>query len=249
MQRGFDTFAPPHVYLTTGAARTTQTMLKRTFLLASLMFICFVASLIIHEAGHAVAGKLFGLGNPIINVWPGIELLPSIGKTVSSDLWPANAVAYVTFIPETPTFAVEFPASTQSLRLDAKLKLIDTHTYHDNIFLPIVGLMGSGTTYIMSLFCTLYMYLLKPKGVLRAVIATGTFLFYDILCYTVFPVFFGMSHLIFIGGAQPEPIISLVNMGMSFNTAVTLILGVCGAQILAIYYVARKRGLFFAKST
>ena len=213
------------------------------------MFICFVASVIVHEAGHAVAGKLFGLGNPIINVWPGIELFPSIGKTVSTNPWPANAVAYVTFIPETPTFAVEFPASTQSLRLDGKLKLIDTHTYHDNIFLPIVGLMGSGTTYIMSLFCTLYLYLLKPKGVLRAVIATGTFLFYDILCYTVFPVFFGMSHLVFIGGAQPEPIISLVNMGMSFNIAVTLILGVCGAHILAIYYVARKKGLFFAKST
>lgn len=248
MQRGFDTFSPPHVYLTTGAARTTQTMLKRTFLLASLMFICFVASLIIHEAGHAVAGKLFGLGNPIINVWPGIELLPSIGKTVSSDLWPANAVAYVTFIPETPTLAVEFPASTQSLRLDAKLKVIATQTYHDNIFHPIVGLMGSGTTYLISLFCTLYLYLLKPKGALRAIIATGTFLFYDILCYTVFPVFFGMSHLIFIGGVQPEPIISLVNMGMSFNTAVTLILGLCGAQILAIYYLTRKKGLFYAKS-
>lgn len=219
-------------------------MFKRTFLLASLLFFYLLASVLIHEAGHAFTGKVLGLGTPIINIWPGIELFPNIGASVSTVPWPENSIAYVRFIAETSRLLVEFPEYTRPFNLTPKLKVIATNTNQDHVFLPIVGLMGSGTTYLTSLFCTLYLYFLKPKGVYRTFIAFGAFLFYDILFYTVFPVFFGMSHLIFIGGNHPEPIIYLVNMGVSFGIAVGLVLGICGAQIMALYYLSKKEGLF-----
>ena len=224
-------------------------MFKRTFLLASLLLFYFPASVLIHEVGHAVTGKVFGLGTPILNIWPGIELFPSFGANVSTTTWPESSVAYVSFIPEAPRFVVEFPELTQSLKLIPELKAVTKNTYQEDAFLPIVGLMGSGTTYLISLFCTLYLYILKPKGAYRVLTASGTFLFYDILCYTVFPFFFGMPHLIFIGGSHPEPIICLVSIGISFEIAVTLVLGICAAQIMALYYLSRKEGLFKTKRT
>ncbi|TKB02165.1 hypothetical protein E5672_13725 [Alteromonas portus] len=219
-------------------------MYKRTLLFTILLLIYFSASVLIHEAGHAITGKLFGLGTPIINIWPGIELFPNIGATVSSSGWPERAVGYVSFIPESPRFVVEFNEFPQSLKLPPELKVITNNTHQGNAYLPIVGLMGSGTTFLISLFCTLYLYFAKPNGVYRALVVCGTFLFYDILCYTVFPVFFKMRHLIFIGGSHPEPIICLVNIGVPFEFAVTSVLSICAAQIMALYYLSRKQGLF-----
>ena len=70
-------------------------MFKRILLLASLLFFYFLASVLIHEAGHAFSGAVLGLGTPIINIWPGIELFPNIGATVSTTAWPESSVAYV----------------------------------------------------------------------------------------------------------------------------------------------------------
>jgi len=236
-------------YLELGARRIELLMFKRILLLAGLLFFYFLASVLIHEAGHAVSGVVFGLGTPIINIWPGVELFPSIGETVSTTAWSGSSVAYVSFIPETPRFVIEFPESAQSLKLKPELKVDTKNTSQDGALLPIVGLMGSGTTYLVSLFCTLYLYFIKPKGVYRALAACGTFLFYDILCYTVFPVFFEMPHLIFMGGIHPEPIICLVSIGYSYEIAIALVLCICAAQTLALCYLSRKEGLFKLKRT
>ena len=232
-----------------GARRIELLMFKRILLLASLLFFYFLASVLIHEAGHAFTGVIFGLGTPIINIWPGIELFPSFGATVSTTAWPGSSVAYVSFIPETPRFVIEFPEIAQSLKLNPELKVVTKSTSQEDAFLSIVGLMGSGTTYLASLFSTLYLYFIKPKGVYRALTACGTFLFYDILCYTVFPVFFEMPHLIFMGGIYPEPIICLVNIRFSYEIAVALVLGICAAQIVSLCYLSKKEGLFKLKRT
>lgn len=198
-------------------------MFIRILLLASLMFFYFLASVLIHEAANAFTGVIFGLGAPIINIWPGIELFPR--------------------------FVIEFPEIAESLKLNPELKVVTKNTSQEGAFLPIVGLMGSGTSYLASLFCTLYLYFVKPKGVYRAFTACGTFLYYDILCYTVFPVFFEMQHLIFMGGIYPEPIICLVNIGFSYEIAVALVLGICAAQIVSLCYLSKKEGLFKLKRT
>ena len=231
-----------------GARRIELIMFKRILLLASLLFFYFLASVLIHEAGHAFSGAVLGLGTPILNIWPGIELFPNIGATVSTTAWPESSVAYVSFIPETPRFVIEFPEFAQSLKLIPELKVVTKSTFQEDAFLPVVGLMGSGTTYLTSFFCTLYLYFTKPNRAYRALAACGTFLFYDILCYTVFPVFFGMPHLIFIGGIHPEPIICLVNIGFSHEIAIALVLGICAAQIMALCYLSRKEGLFKTKT-
>ncbi|WP_284215548.1 hypothetical protein [Agaribacter marinus] len=222
-------------------------MLKRTLSFTSLVFFYFLVSVVIHEAGHAFTGKVLGLGTPIISIWPGIELFPNIGASISTTPWPENAIAYVSFIPEATRFVIEFPEYSRFSSLNPKLTVVPVNTNQENYFPPIVGLMGSGATYLMSLFCTLYLYFFKPKGICRILAVWGAFLFYDILCYTVFPVFFGMSHLIFIGGNHPEPIIFLANMGIPFEIAVTLVISICVAQIAALCYISRKEGLFKLK--
>lgn len=104
----------------------------------------FLASVLIHEAGHAYTGVIFGFGTPIINIWPGIELFPSFGLTVSTTPWPGSSVAYVSFIPETPRFLIEFPEFSQSFKLNPELKLVTKSTSQEDAFLPILGLVGSG---------------------------------------------------------------------------------------------------------
>lgn len=219
-------------------------MLKRIFAVISVASSYIILTIFIHEAGHAITGKILGLGNPIIYVWPGVELYPNFGLPNPDDTWPENALAYVSFMSETKPLVVEFSENTKSLSLNPTLKFTSTLSNKVGTSNPIVGFMGSGTTYLISLFCTVYLWLFNPKGSFRNCIVLGTFLFYDLLFYTVFPIFFGVSHLVLIGGDKAEPIIHLAKMGVPIWISVTLVIVCCFLQVNALIKIALRDRLF-----
>jgi hypothetical protein len=111
-------------------------MIKRIliFLLFFPLFISVTA--LIHEAGHAITGKVLGVGNPNVYFWPGYEIYPNFGKSLPSTSWPKKSLAFVIFNPQN-----EFQTDSQKKTVNG-----------------IVGFMGSGLTYIVSVVCLLLLW-------------------------------------------------------------------------------------------
>ena len=218
-------------------------MLKRTFSFVSIAFIYFIITVLIHEAGHAFTGQVYGLGTPSIHVWPGIEVSLDISAWSFSSYWPEHALAYVTFIPETTSLVVEYPENPHDISVNPQLRIMLEHPNNNNYLPPIVGVMGSGITYAVSLLCTLFLWFCKPIGIVRTFSVFGAFLFYDILSYTIFPVFFGLQHLIFIGGNYAEPILFLAEMGIPSYVSISMVCVLCILQVIALGYISKDEGL------
>jgi hypothetical protein len=92
----------------------------------------------------------------------------------------------------------------------------------DNIgpFQPgIIGFMGSGFNFILAMLALLLLYLTKPKGGGFVILSCCAFLYYDMLTYVLLPQWFGLRHLVFWGGNQPEPIMALTELGVDANVA------------------------------
>lgn len=219
-------------------------MFKRIFILFSGIPLYFILTVLTHEIGHAVTGKAVGLGTPIIHVWPGIQLYPDFGATLSSDDLHKRFVASVSFLPESKNLMLDFPKQHEFWNLTPTIKLSSKRPHHEDSSSSFVGFMGSGTTYFFSVVCIIFLLMFKPKGVLRNLIVLGSFLFYDILCYTVLPVFFGAPHLIVIGSNEPEPINAMVAMGIPFDVSVTLVIALCLIQVCVLVRIAKKERLF-----
>ena len=82
-------------------------------------------------------------------------------------------------------------------------------------------------------------------GIVRTFSVFGAFLFYDILSYTIFPVFFGLQHLIFIGGSYAEPILFLAELGIPSYVSITMICVLCVLQMVALGYISKREGLIY----
>ena len=209
---------------------------KKGFTLICVALIYFIISVLIHELGHGIAGKILAMGQLVIAVWPGFEIFPEMGALNNIKHWPGSAVAVVSFIPEVKSLSVDIHREFNSYIIKPILNIQHSSVLYDQNRVAVVLLMGSGTTYLISLLCTIFLWLCSPEGILRKVCVFGVFMFYDLLCYSIFPVFFDLRHLIFIGGKLPEPVIALAQLGMPSETAVTFIVIVCCTQA---YFIKR----------
>jgi hypothetical protein len=218
-------------------------MARRILSFSTLAFFYFIATVAIHETGHAITGKMIGLGKPKIHAWPGVELYPSLRRLSALEDWPERSIAHVFFVHSTRTITFEFPEHG-SLHISSPVVTWPSahldHLKRQRELMPFVALMGSGSTYIVSLLCLLFLWTKKPKGFFRTAAVLGALLVYDLLCYAVFPVFFSLPHLAIIGGSQPEPVGALVNLGFSNKMAVTLILTLCFVHLSVLGVVLRK---------
>ena len=219
-------------------------MVKRILSFFALAILYFAVTVAIHETGHAITGKLVGLGKPVVHVWPGIEVYPNLRNLSSMESWPERSVAYVSFVNSTKTLTVHF-TEQNGLRISVPSvtwRFVHiSHVERRKKFLPLIRLMGSGATYLVSLLCLFLLWAYKLKGRFKIFVTLGALLVYDLLCYAIFPVFFDMPHLLIVGGHQPEPVLALVGLGLSFEMAVTFILVICLMHISALCYVLRKR--------
>ena len=194
-------------------------MIKRIliFLLFFPLFISVTA--LIHEAGHAITGKVLGVGNPNVYFWPGYEIYPNFGKSLPSTSWPKKSLAFVIFNPQN-----EFQTDSQKKTVNG-----------------IVGFMGSGLTYIVSVVCLLLLWYFKPAGVMHWFLFLGALLFYDILFYSVFPTFFDLPHLVVFGGNIAEPILALEKLGLAQWTTIPLVLLSCALQVYVLTGISSAR--------
>ena len=85
-----------------------------------------------------------------------------------------------------------------------------------------------------------FIHKFKPKGIWLIITICGALLYYDILFYTVFPVFFNLPHFILWGGIVAEPIIGLSRLGIGQNISVIIILLLSYLQSLFLYKLLYK---------
>ena len=52
---------------------------KKGFTLICVALIYLIISVLIHELGHGIVGKILGMGQLVIAVWPGFEIFPEMG--------------------------------------------------------------------------------------------------------------------------------------------------------------------------
>ena len=209
---------------------------KKGFTLICVALIYLIISVLIHELGHGIVGKILGMGQLVIAVWPGFVFFPEMGALIHIKHWPGSAVSVVSFIPEVKSLSVDIHREFNSYIIKPILNIQHSSVLYDQNRVAVVLLMGSGTTYLISLLCTIFLWLCSPEGILRKVCVFGVFMFYDLLCYSIFPVFFDLRHLVFIGGKLPEPVIALAQLGMPSEISVTLIVIVCCTQA---YFIKR----------
>lgn len=212
-----------HIQMTAKMQRPVMFRVMRFTLVIPLFF---VLSVLIHESGHAIAGKLAGLGVPVVQIWPGVELSPIFTVTPFPEHWPANRVASVGFARHERA-AVQFETGRGSQYALPTPAFVNKPFYTDSKSMwaaSVVGVMGSGLTYLISVICLLSLWLFKPEGTMRLLLFAGSLLFYDILFYAVFPTFFGLPHVIVFGSTEPEPVVHLAQMGVKPWLSVTTII-------------------------
>lgn len=88
----------------------------------------------------------------------------------------------------------------------------------------LVSVMGSGSVAIISLLALVGLYVFRPQGWLRFPLLAQSFMFPDLLFYTILPHWFGLRHLFFIGGDTPEPLNGAIKMGISESAFITAVL-------------------------
>jgi hypothetical protein len=211
--------------------------IKNAIIVAISIPIIFIFSVLIHEYGHVLGAKIVGADNLNVYVWPGYELTPKFGEAYNGK-WPKGAIGFGVFLPKNnPNISFNIDifselSSTPSLNIQSlKPKYTPiTRTQHG-----VIALMGSALNLIISFISALLIYKFKPKGIWFVITACGSFLFYDILFYTVFPIFLSLPHLIFWGGNVAEPIIALSNLGIDQNISITLIILLSILQSLFLY--------------
>ncbi|WP_206486549.1 site-2 protease family protein [Thalassotalea sp. G2M2-11] len=211
---------------------------KRRVIIAAAIPIIFIFSVLIHEYGHVLGAKFVGVNNLNIYVWPGYELSPNFGRPYDGE-WPNNAIGFGIFSPEINqniSLNTDFLSGLSSIPslniqpLKPRYQSI-TKTQHG-----VIALMGSGLNLIVSIMSILFLYQFRPKGIWYFLAASGSFLFYDILFYTVFPLFLNLPHLIFWGGSKAEPIMGLSSLGVDQNISVTVIVAL---SILQFFFLSK----------
>ncbi len=104
-------------------------------------------------------------------------------------------------------------------------------------------LMGSGANAVLGYCGILFLYVRKPKGLLRVAMLVISLFSVDITAYSVLPRL-GLRHAIVIGGADPEPWFGAAMLGVSewaFYGGIAAHAVVSGA--LLVNYAIRNRRL------
>ena len=202
--------------MTLFTSRFLKTFWTYIFSLGSL----FVFSVIIHESGHLITAELLGKSNNTLYVWPGIEIYPQFSTELTRD-WPDSSLSILYAFPKPEINGI-----------------IDLSDWRRT--LGIIKLMGSVSTLIVSMLSILILLVFRPIAPIRNALLVGSFFYYDILTYTVFPHFFNLKHLIVIGGSDPEPITALKAIGFSTANSIQLILSICLFVMLSQLYVLYK---------
>lgn len=182
--------------------------LKR-FLVVSVMTIpLLMVTILVHETGHAVTARLLTGMKSEIHVWPGYQLYPKVGERYSLS-WPEKSLAVTTLYPP-------FPMLPANDFLDGEKNPPVAWRFRGKVveFSDWTMLMGSGATVLASLLSLLLIWILKPKGILLGALVLGSLMHFDMLTYSIFPVFFELPHLLVFGGSVPEPVRALTNLGV-----------------------------------
>ena len=164
------------------------------FVLILLLFA--VLNTLVHELGHCFTIDALGGECEGIYFMPGIRVWPLTTFGQSSPYAGELSPAFTVFSKSAPT------DQANGLAL----------------------LMGSGSTAILSLLALVGLYDLRPRGWLRFPLLAQSFMFLDLLFYTILPRWFGLRHLFFIGGDTPEPLNGAIAMGVSESAFITGVL-------------------------
>ena len=202
-----------------GAKKLKSASIITKIIVTSLFVLLGFAILVItHELGHALGAKIVGNNVNFIHIWPGYELFPNIGQQVTYE-WTKSALAII----------------QTSVEIDAKSQLFGTGVFlSERVATSIIQFMGSGITWLISIIFLVLMHFFRPKGVLLSISIIGALFYIDILSYSIFPYFFDLPHLIFIGGKYAEPVLALSSLGINGNVAATIIIFWCSIQTLIL---------------
>lgn len=196
--------------------------------------VLFSITIVLHELGHVVGGIICEAGQIYITIWPGVQLFPWQGHGANVISWASDDLAAVTFLHARQALFVTFQMTNNPFDLVPRVYFIDSNPINPEALSPIVTLLGSGTTYLVSVLCLFILYFKKPSGLGFKVLMCGALLYWDLLLYCVMPTVFGLPHLILVGGDTPEPLISLVQIGIAKPIAITMVLlsGVLQTRVL-----------------
>jgi hypothetical protein len=155
-----------------------------------------VINTLVHEFGHCLTIEAVGGKCANIYILPGIQVWPlaMLGQPYPD---PWGKFIALTYYAE--------PAPTEQAR-------------------GWVSLMGSGSVAILSLLALLALYIFRPLGWLRFPLLAQSFMFPDLLFYTILPHWFGLRHMFFIGGDSPEPLNGALRLGISESTFISGVL-------------------------
>lgn len=195
------------------------------FVIILLLFILF--TIISHETGHVLAAKMFGF-NLTFYIWPGYEIYPNLGSIYQYD-WPDKAIAFSVYAPPL-TPSLDFDMSTVWSDFPIKEKIEPVSSFDDSI----VDLMGSGFNLLLSFLSLFSIYRFKPKGIWLFIYSMGALLHYDLLLYSVLPLF-DLRHFFFWGGKEAEPILALSKMGLSYSLSISLVIALSAIQFVYLY--------------
>jgi hypothetical protein len=146
-----------------------------------------ILNTLVHEFGHCFTVEIVGGECESIYVMPGVQVWPLTGF---GQAYPSLWEKYIAL-----TYYAEIAPTEQSRGL--------------------TSLMGSGSVAILSLLALLGLYLFRPHNWLRLSLLAQSFMFPDLLFYTILPHWFGLRHMFFIGGNTPEPLNGAIRMGIS----------------------------------
>ena len=180
--------------------------MKKILLYLVVFGVLLAVSIPIHEAGHAITTVVLGGTVNALYVFPGIEVLPDLGKRYEGT-WPG-----------------------WGMWLDT-----ESGPNWGNREEGLVWLMGSGINLLLAVAALIAFLTLKPSGIWKVILIAESLMFLDILLYTVLPQF-GLRHGIILGGDYPEPLYGAEMLGIIapiFTVCVVLVSVVMTSALIA----------------
>lgn len=176
-----------------------------------------VINTLVHEFGHCLTINAVGGECESIYVMPGIQAWP---LEMLGQPYPDQWEKFIAL-----TYYAELAPTEQAKGL--------------------VSLMGSGSVAILSLLALLGLYVFRPRGWLRFPLLAQSFMFPDLLFYTILPHWFGLRHMFFIGGDTPEPLNGAIRMGISESVFIATVLIYSASMLVGclayIWKIAKRR--------
>ena len=163
-----------------------DTVIRFALIFGILLTLVGILGLFIHECGHGVTAELLGGEFKALFVFPGIQVWPQLGLPYPGEWHGYVGLAHFAYGPEW---------DSDSWRVGA------------------VHIMGSGSTLLIAVLALGALSYFHPKGWLRLLLLSSSFMFIDLLFYTFLPLM-GLPHWIFFGGRSPEPLEGALQLGI-----------------------------------